>query len=747
MKGTDHRRDGTAAAASWCVALLTGQFVAAKAARDALFLAHLSVTSLPAIILATSAISIAVAIGSAQLLRRLPPTRLVLFTLVAGTVLLLIEWVSFPHAPKLAAIVFYLQVSVFGPMLASGLWLIATERFDPRSAKKAFGEMVAFGTLGGLCGAVVAERVAATWGSLMVLPLLAVIGLLTVWQVRRLGQRAATERVTDVPPELAPTPAESSVRALAGVPYLRNLAVLVLLGAVGSTLLDYLLKMHAVMTIGPGERLLQFFALYYGATSVCVFVVQTTAHRPALAKLGLAGTVATPAVAVLAGGVWALIAPGLVSAGLVRGGESVLRQSLFRSAYEVFYTPVSSTDKRAAKSIIDVGFDRLGDAIGAGLIVLVLAIAPFWDHAVIVSAAIGCSLCALAVTLRLTRGYVHALERSLRERAVALPLNDILDSTTRTLVWRTLTAAETAAHHDSKNPGSARLVHAAPTSAPRKADVPFDVDVLQILALRSCDRDRIARVLDSRNRLMPSVIPHVIPLLESDEFAGAAAQVLKVVAQEQVGALVDAVLDSGQPATVRRRLARVLAANPCQRGVDGLFIGLTDPEFTLRVQCGRSLAAICRVHTELQVDITRVFAAVMSEVARGRSVWESHRNLAQLEDPDSPSFVDEYLKQRTDEGLAHVFTLLSIVLPSEPLRIAYRGLHTNDQGLRGTALEYLESVLPLDVRQALWPFLDVSPSATGSSLSRQEIVARLMHAHPTILANLEQLAEKRQPPI
>jgi hypothetical protein len=46
------------------------------------------------------------------------------------------------------------------------------------------------------------------------------------------------------------------------------------------------------------------------------------------------------------------------------------------------------------------------------------------------------------------------------------------------------------------------------------------------------------------------------------------------------------------------------------------------------------------------------------------------------------------------------------VLPAEPLRVAFRGLHSDDQRLRGTALEYLESVLPRDVRDRLWQFLD-----------------------------------------
>jgi hypothetical protein len=52
---------------------------------------------------------------------------------------------------------------------------------------------------------------------------------------------------------------------------------------------------------------------------------------------------------------------------------------------------------------------------------------------------------------------------------------------------------------------------------------------------------------------------------------------------------------------------------------------------------------------------------------------------------------------------AHVFTPLALVLPTEPLRIAFRGWHTDDPALRGTALEYLENVLPHQIRDRLWP--------------------------------------------
>ena len=45
--------------------------------------------------------------------------------------------------------------------LASGFWLIASERFDPHTAKKRYGHIAAAGTLGGLLSALATERVAA----------------------------------------------------------------------------------------------------------------------------------------------------------------------------------------------------------------------------------------------------------------------------------------------------------------------------------------------------------------------------------------------------------------------------------------------------------------------------------------------------------------------------------------------------------------------------------------------------------
>ena len=88
------------------------------------------------------------------------------------------------------------------------------------------------------------------------------------------------------------------------------------------------------------------------------------------------------------------------------------------------------------------------------------------------------------------------------------------------------------------------------------------------------------------------------------------------------------------------------------------------------------------------------------------------------------------------------FTLLSLVIPAEPLRIAFRGLHTNDPNLRGTSLEYLEGVLPPGIHSRLRPFLEARPGRQSGARPREEVLAELLRSSDSILLNLEEL--KRQ---
>ena len=572
------------------------------------------------------------------------------------------------------------------------------------------------------------------FGAPFMLLLLAALSLSTAWLVRRLALAAERASIPSNDAIAGSEPSRSALRVVAETPYLQHLAALVLLGTTSAALVDYLFKAQAVETFGRGDHLLRFFALYYAATSLITFVLQTSSSRAVLERFGLAATTSTASGALLLGSVASLVAPGFGSLVLARGGESVFRSSWFRTGYELFYTPIPAADKRAAKSLIDVAFDRLGDAVGGGLVRLVVLLAPAAQSSAILSLAIAGSAGAILAASRLNRGYIGTLENSLIHRAGAIDLSDAEAGSTQAL----MRSLRKRAGNSVVNQRIRLKADAGATTSIGSATVSFDPDMKDILRLRSRDRDRIVEVLSREEGLKAILVPHVIPLLAWEPVADHAMFALRKVAEERVGELVDALIDPNQDFAVRRRLARVFSVCVSERAAAGLMLGLDDLRFDVRCQSARSLSAIIEKNPRIRVDSERIYEVVLREVAVGRPVWESRR-LLDARVNESP--LDAFVRDRAGESLAHVFTLLSLVLQREPLQIAFRSLHTDNQHLQGTALEYLEGVLPAPIRQRLWPFLERRP-VPRTGRAREEVMAELLRSNHSITVNLEELRRR-----
>ena len=694
-----------------CAAAVTAQFVGGKATRDALFLSALSVTALPAMLIATSICSIVGVAMYARWSRRFAPSTLVPASFIVSALLFVVEWAFRASAPAPAAVVVYLHVSGAGPLLASGFWLIVSERFDPRTAKRRFGQIAGAGTLGGLFGALLAERVAALSGAPSMLLFLAGFQLIAAALARQLGDQTGAR--VDTPPAMLPS--RSGLRVIADSPQLQHLVALVLLGTTSAALLDYVFKARAVDAFGSGDGLLRFFALYYAGTSLISFVLQTIASRKVLERFGLALTTSAPSIALVAGGVAGLVAPGLGSVLVARAGESILRASWFRAGYELFFTPIPASDKRAAKSIIDVAMDRLGDAAGGGLVRLAIVFLPSVQFPAIISMAIVSSLGALLAARHLNRWYLRTLESSLVRRAADVdPVST--DDDSMAIVVEDVRRRRLG--HD--------VVEAKPLRERRATDA--DAVVRDVLRLRSGSREAVIQVLARAEGPSAPLVPHVIPLLASEPLANYAVFALRKVAEERVGQLADAMLDPALDFGVRTRLARVFSIAVSQRAADVLVLALDDDRFDVRFQAARSLAAILDRNARVRLDAAGIFDVVSREVAVSRPVWESRRLLNGIMG-DSP--LDEFVRDRAGQSLAHVFTLLSLVLPREPLQIAFQSLHSEDKQLRGTALEYLEGVLPAPIRERLWPFLVYRRPERPAPL-HDDVMANLLRSSQSI---------------
>ncbi|MCA9584598.1 MAG: hypothetical protein KC657_04500 [Myxococcales bacterium] len=723
--------------ASWALAIASGaliaQHVAGRSTRDALYLSQFDVSTLPAAMIGAAAVSFVAVLGASRLLSRLAPARVVPGTFAVAAALFVAEWALARVDEKAAALVVYAHTAVFGAAAGSAFWSLVNERFDPYTAKRVVGRIAGGGTVGGIVGGLIAWRASAYVSVATMLALLA--GINVVGAVATLSARRGEEPRMSAPAETK----ESGLRVIADMPYLRHLAVLVFAGATAQALLDYMLSAQATSNFGKGPQLLGFFALYQLGVSVVTFAAQAGLVRPSLERRGLAGTLSLHPATVAGAALLTVVLPGLGSVVVLRGAEAAARNSLYRSAFELLYTPLPPAKKRASKTIIDVGVDRIGTAIGSGAILLLLAlVAAGTMHLILVGLLLGLMFASYVVCGSLHRGYVDALAFSLKSGAVDLEATSAQDLDTR----RTL--AETTALLDRqkllekigelqrvKRERSAlaqtgpRTPEATPRDAPARealpAPAPSDDALLhQIAQLRSGDppavRAALARPLD------PRVAIHAVYLLDDDAHVRAAVTALRKVAPRVSGMLIDVLLDArlGASEKVRRRLPRVLKASRSRRTVDGLIAALEDESFEVRAQVALALAQIVEESGE-RITREKVFDIVLREISERQADWAVARG-------------DTLDAERAlVRGVSHLFSLLQIVLPRAPVAVALRALRSDDVALRGTAHELLEVVLAPRVRDALLPLVERLPrTAPSKPDDATKLAAELSRSHDAL---------------
>ncbi len=742
---------------------MVAQFVMGKATRDALFLSHFPVELLPRAMVAATALSALSALASSRALARRPPERVVAAAFAASAACLLALW-AFGRGgnERPVALLVYAHAAVFGATLTAVFWSLVAESFDPHAAKRCVGRIAAGATLGGVVGGLSAWVLPARVG---VAPmLLAMAGLHGLAGACVRGLRPPPARVRPAPAGPAPGPL-----ALAGDGYLRALGLLVLISAAVQALLDYVLSSHAAAAYGRGPALLSFFAAYQTAVGLLSLALQAAAGRPVLERLGLAGTVALLPAALAGGGVLYAIAPALWTAALWRGADGTLRASLFRSAYEVLYAPVAPEVRRRAKALIDVGCDRAGSALGAGLVAALVALAPGARAFGLAGGVLLASAALLALTGRLRRGYVASLESSLRRGGLGLGGLALTDATTRDTLSQTfgpMSAVASERGGDGAHslrfapdeaslsmlgtsafgphvPGLLDLPSAPDAPAPR----PADPAVAATADLRSGDIGRARAALGPAfAQLHPLLAPHLIDLVAHDRLAHDAAAALERCAPRLTGQLVDALLDPARPRATRRRVARLLGRCPGRRAVDGLVLGLGDARFDVRFACGRALAALAQRAPEHAAPEGPVIEAASNELRAGAAAWEREWSAEADDDHDHEGEHEHegeharLARERVGRGLEHVFTLLSLCLPREPVQIAFRALATDDEHLRGTALEYLHTTLPPGLRDELWPRLTDRRTGERSARTRDQLADSLVRSRDAIATKLREAA-------
>jgi AAA family ATP:ADP antiporter len=656
--------------------IMVAHQVAARAFRDATFLAAWPVTALPLMSIATAALTGAVAPVFSGLLTRFPSATVLAIGFAASAAGHAAEWTFFDGGRTIAVVV-YLHLAAVGAVLLSSFWAIVSERYDPAGARASYGRIAAAGTAGGIAGSFAAARLASQFAPSAVLVLLAILH----------ASCAAGVAMMRRAPVLLPrqgSDKRSSIRQAFHSPYVRTIALFVVLTSAAAAILDFLLKSNVRAAFGTGPGLLRFFALYYGSIQVVTFVAQIGSSG-AVRRLGVSGTVNALPAGVGIASIAAMIAPGWPVLTALRASETILRNSLFRGGYELLFVPMDAATRGRVKALLDVVCDRTGEAAGSAIVQLLLVAGV---------ASITNSLLQAALLLVIAGFWVGRRFGGLYIDVVADQLVKHREASLVTLVseagW---TIIQMPTDPQSERADAAAIGEREPQRPP------LDPSLELLSDLRSGDVARVTAALSRRAMFERMHVAETVTLLAWDHVLPAARDALQELAPPHLGMLVDAMLDPATDFAIRRRVPRILATVASRRSLDGLIGGLNDERFEVRYHVSRAINRILQRNGELSVDHARMIAIVERELSVPPQLWQGYRLLDRPEIDDQPH--PTLPPEASSRQLEYIFLLLSTIVARAPLDAAVHGVESPNAGVRGLAMEYLDQVLPAAVLERL----------------------------------------------
>jgi len=355
----------TGSAALILLLMLAGHTVL-ETARDAFFLARLSVRDLPLTYCAIAVAALVAAELNGRLRARLAPGPLLWFTLLLGAAGALAFIVPFRRHLPWAPPAFYVFIAVIATLATSQFWLLVSELFTVLEAKRAFAKVSGGGLLGALLGAGLARVVSARFGDGALLwlgaGLFLIAGMAAGWS--RGFSMEGPQQPAEEPPPLAAAAGNDALREPEALRYLRRLLVLGLLSTISATLIDYVFKVQVAATV-PKAELSSFFATFNAALNGGALFAQMLIAPLLLRQTGVGPALTFVPTLLALLGASVVAAPGLITVLLLRGTDGGLRYSLHRSSIEVLYLPLARRVRARWKTLVDLIGQRGGQALAS----------------------------------------------------------------------------------------------------------------------------------------------------------------------------------------------------------------------------------------------------------------------------------------------------------------------------------------------------------------------------------------------
>lgn len=288
---------------------------------------------------------------------------------------------------------------------------------------------------------------------------------------------------------------------------------------------------------------------------------------------------------------------------------------------------------------------------------------------------------------------------------------------------------------------------------------------------------RSARALGASDGLF---LPGLLSSLAHRSLKHPARETLAAYGEASIPALRYALENPHEQVWVRRHVPSTLARLPHQAAMDALAGSLDTPDRFLRYKVIVAIERLRRHHPSLAVPRTVIEALLMKESTRYCNVLSLGNNLLGhasaterarpedargLEPRDAgraasrarrDTLLERALRELTERSLDRIYRLLGILHEVGDVAAARHAIDSGDPRRRARGLEYLDNVLPGNVRKRILPLIDETPlPAKVEHANRilgtrprdvEDTLAQLVHdANPVIAATAIHFAAERVP--
>jgi ATP:ADP antiporter, AAA family len=386
-----------------------------ETARDALFLSRLPASRLPIAYLAIAGLAVLAARINRHCATVYRGRVLLSSSLLLAAAVNAAMWLLSGAQSSATLYVFYVWTGLLATVVVVQFWLLLSDAYTVSQAKRLYALIGAGGLLGATCGALAAASLLQKVDARDL-----ILFASAAFAVSALGPRYISGGERDAPPRSVPadeSPTRGGLAFLRGHPYLRRLALLVLLSTITVTLADYVFKATVAARVEPDE-LGTFFGQFYASLNAVALLVQLSLAPWLLRNAGVNRTLSVMPGLLLVAAVGFLAAPGLAVALVLKGIDGSLRHSVHRTSSELLYVPLPGEIRHRFKAFIDSVGQRGGQAVASIAILGAISVGAATEHlAAAVAVLAGAWLTAV---YGIKRHYLELFRQQLRGGTIDL---------------------------------------------------------------------------------------------------------------------------------------------------------------------------------------------------------------------------------------------------------------------------------------------------------------------------------------